>query len=221
MFATFRAPSSACDILRFLNEWMNGCALMSVRSNTEERERKAISAEEASNIAAALNGDQGAFQRIVERYQSTLAAQLRRFSRDQAVVEDLVHDTFVEAFLSLSSFSGKSPFEHWLRKLAVRTGYRYWKRSARDEKLKDRIREQLSPTSLCSQDPTSAIEASEQLHAMLSKLGPRDRLVLTLLYWEDLSVAEAAELSGWSQSLVKVQAYRARKRLKQLLEENQ
>ena len=55
---------------------------------------------------------------------------------------------------------------------------------------------------------------------MLEKLAPRDRLVLTLLYLESRSVAEAADLAGWSESMVKVQAHRARKRFRNLLEES-
>jgi RNA polymerase sigma-70 factor, ECF subfamily len=44
--------------------------------------------------------------------------------------------------------------------------------------------------------------------------------VLTLLYLESHSVAEAAELAGWSQTMVKVQAYRARQKLRKLIDES-
>jgi RNA polymerase sigma-70 factor (ECF subfamily) len=53
----------------------------------------------------------------------------------------------------------------------------------------------------------------------LEKLSPRDRLVITLLHLEERSVAEAAEHTGWSQTMVKVQAFRARARLKKLLQQ--
>jgi RNA polymerase sigma-70 factor (ECF subfamily) len=46
----------------------------------------------------------------------------------------------------------------------------------------------------------------------------RDRLVLMLIYLEGCSVAEAAEATGWSRTMVKVQAHRARRRLRALLE---
>ena len=85
---------------------------------------------EANVISAARNGDEDAFRQIVDRYQSTLTTQMRRFSGDRQVVEDLVHDVFVEAFMSLGSFKAKSPFEHWLRKIAVRVGYRFWQSQA-------------------------------------------------------------------------------------------
>lgn len=220
MFATYRATLQPRDTPRCWNEWLQRCVLVLMQSREAQAEGTSISSVEASDIAAARSGDEEAFRRIVERYQSALANQLRRFSPNPAVVEDLVHDTFVEAFLSLSSFKGKSPFEHWLRKLAVRSGYRYWKKNAREQRLREQLHDEQSSLPACSEDPASAIEASEQLHAMMSKLAPRDRLVLTLLYWDERSVAEAAELAGWTQSMVKVQAYRARNRLKKLLEEN-
>lgn len=223
MFANYRTTSLQLTINRYCDELLHHCALMSIRSDQSKSDSEVsttVISDETSEIAAARNGDEEAFRRIIERYQSTLADQLRRFSPNPAVVEDLVHDTFVEAFLSLSSFIGKSPFEHWLRKLAVRSGYRYWKKKAREQKLKVKLHDEPSAFPQCSENPTSAIDASEQLHAMMSKLAPRDRLVLTLLYWDNRSVAEAAELAGWTQSMVKVQAFRARNRLKKLLEEN-
>ncbi len=58
----------------------------------------------------------------------------------------------------------------------------------------------------------------EEVAVALEQLAPRDRLVLTLLYLESRSVAEAADLAGWSETMVKVQAHRARKRLRKLLE---
>ena len=54
--------------------------------------------------------------------------------------------------------------------------------------------------------------------AVLARLAPRDRLVMTLMYLEQCTVAQIAELTGWSESLVKVQAFRARRRLRRLCE---
>ncbi|MEZ6045932.1 MAG: sigma-70 family RNA polymerase sigma factor [Planctomycetaceae bacterium] len=76
-------------------------------------------------------------------------------------------------------------------------------------------------TEAATDQPKSAEEAGNLLHAMLEQLPPRDRMILTLIYWEEHTVEEAAEVTGWSQSLVKVQAFRARKKLKQLLQEQE
>lgn len=175
---------------------------------------------EAALINAARDGDEDAFRQIVDGYQATLSKQMTRFSRDRAVIEELVHDVFVEAFVSLGSFKSRSPFEHWLRKIAVRVVYRFWKVTARDKDRRTQLLEDAACVTFTTEPPTDAVDAWDQLHVMLARLSPRDRLVLTLLYWDGHSVAGAAKLAGWSQTMFKVQAYRARQRLKKLLEES-
>jgi DNA-directed RNA polymerase specialized sigma24 family protein len=83
--------------------------------------------EDASDIAATLSGDGEAYRRLVLRYQGIISQQMSRFSRDASVREELVHDIFVEAYMSLRSYRGTAPWLHWLRKVAVRVGYRYWR----------------------------------------------------------------------------------------------
>lgn len=173
-----------------------------------------------TDIAATLDGDGQAYARIVRRYQDQITAQMWRLSRQRNDCEQLVHEVFVEAYVSLRQFKGRAPFLHWLRKIATRVGYRYWKQQARARRqaavpLQDWHR------SVPAVEAGEAEEAAALVHGMLDKLPPRDRLVLTLIYLEECSVAEAAELSGWSQTMVKVQAHRARKKLKKLLEEKQ
>ncbi|MEM7264230.1 MAG: RNA polymerase sigma factor [Planctomycetota bacterium] len=171
---------------------------------------------DVDDVAAALGGDHGAFERIVARYQSTMTTQMLRFSRERSVVESLVQDTFVEAFVSLRTYRGKAPLLHWLRRIAVRVGYRFWKESDRERK---RAAQPFPAESVAATDAADeAAEAADRLHGHLGGLAPRDRLVLTLLYWEDLSVAEIANLTGWSQAAVKVQLFRARRRLKRQIE---
>ncbi|MEL6107411.1 MAG: sigma-70 family RNA polymerase sigma factor, partial [Planctomycetota bacterium] len=189
-------------------------SMSTLRSGRDEQNQSDVSTE----ISRALDGDQQAFRDLVARYQSMLVVQMRRFSRDHAVIEELVHDVFVEAFIHLHQYRGKRPFEHWLRKIAVRVGYRLWKREIHERRQVGREPTETDvdiPDPSCS--PSDAFEARDQLHAVLSKLAPRDRLVLTLLYWDGHSTAEAARLIGWTQTMVKVQAHRARKRLRRLM----
>lgn len=183
--------------------------------------RTSACSEDIGAIDATLHGDPSAYQLIVSKYQAEIAQQMQRFSRQPLVIEELVHDVFVEAFLSLKSYRSTAPLLHWLRKIAVRVGYRFWSKRSRERKTVISLAEiNEGIESLGSKAETSSIVASELLGDLLSVLGPRDRLVLTLIYWDGCSVAEAAELAGWTQTMVKVQAYRARKRLKRLFEES-
>jgi RNA polymerase sigma-70 factor, ECF subfamily len=171
------------------------------------------------DVQASLAGDGEAYARLVARHQPALAAYMWRFTRDRRECEELVHEAFVEAYLSLPSYRGRSPWSHWLRRIATRVGYRYWKARARQRTV---VEMPLEAWQEVAQSPTGEIDAAaaaEAVHALLDRLAPRDRLVLTLLYIEQCSVAEAARLCGWSQAMVKVQAYRARKRLRNMLED--
>lgn len=179
-----------------------------------------VSQADWSDIHKTLDGDGHAYGRIVSRYQDQIAAQMWRLSRQKADCELLTHEVFVEAYLSLRAYKGRAPFLHWLRRIATRVGYRYWKQQAR-------LRRQASVPiqdwhrSVEPENNDTAEAAATLVHSLLAELPPRDRLVLTLVYLEGCSIAEAAELSGWSQTMVKVQAHRARKKLKKMLDERQ
>jgi RNA polymerase sigma-70 factor (ECF subfamily) len=169
------------------------------------------------DVRAAMAGDGEAYRRLVTRHQPALAAYLWRFTRDRRECEELVQETFVEAYLSLGSYRGRSPWSHWLRKIATRVGYHFWKARARQRTLLGMSAEAWQRAAEMSREMEAA-EAAEAVHVMLARLAPRDRLVLTLLYLEQCSVAEAAELCGWTQTMVKVQAYRAKRRFRKLWE---
>ena len=169
------------------------------------------------DVQASLRGDGEAYARLVHRYQHEIAGYLWRFTRDRSQWEELVHDVFVEAYLSLRGYRGSAPLLHWLRKIATRVGYRWWQQKARRRSEAAELQDWDLVVAEDGREATAA-EAAAVVHALLARLSARDRLVLTLLYLEECSVAEAAQMSGWSQTMVKVQAFRARNRLKKLLE---
>ena len=140
---------------------------------------------------------------------------MHRFTRDPAAIEELVHDVFVEGYFSLSKFRGEAPIEHWLQRIATRVGYKYWERRQRERTIsfEDGVHDRPA-----SENRAATNDTADGVAAALEQLPPRDRLVLTLLYLESRSVAEAAKMAGWSQTMVKVQAYRARGKLRKLLE---
>lgn len=180
--------------------------------------RPVVSPVDWADIQLTLRGDQDAYAHLVQRYQGQIGQWLWRFSRDRTVWEELSQTVFVEAYLHLGKFRGSAPFLNWLRKIATRVGYRHWQNSARQRK-----RGQVPLVDDPAMPATSANQTEQQdealiLHQLLNELPPRDRLVITLLHLEERTVAETAELIGWSQVMVKVQAFRARKKLRALWE---
>ena len=172
-----------------------------------------------ADIASIRCGDQEAFRRIVERHQAAIAMQIRRFTRDANERDGLVHDVFVEAYFSLSKFRSRSPLEHWLRKIAVRVGYRFWQRRARAARSPLLSSEQWNRLRDSVAEPLANTAAAELVHDLLAMLSPPDRLVLTLIYLDGCSISEAAERAGWTTIGTKVRASRARQKLRTLIEQ--
>jgi len=176
-----------------------------------------LNPEDLVDIRAILNGDSERYARIIARYQNTVGDYMWRFSRIPAKRDQLVHDVFVDAYLGLAKFRGEAPLIHWLRKIATRVGYRYWsqqaKEIARGETSIEPYHGELAQVTLRH----SSDERTELLHQAMECLKPRDRLTLVLIYFEQLSIREAAEALGWSETLVRVQAHRARRRLEKLM----
>lgn len=168
------------------------------------------------DIQAALEGNEKAYERLVQRYQAAIARQMWRFTRERNQLNELVQDVFVEAYFSLSSYKGTAPFLSWLRTIATRVGYRFWKRQKKERAEKSAFVDFSAATLHSTKEPA---EAAELLYQLLSWLEPKDRLILTLLYFEECDTREIAKRMGWSRSLVKVRAYRARQKLKSWLEE--
>jgi RNA polymerase sigma-70 factor (ECF subfamily) len=178
-----------------------------------------VNEADVHDVRMAQGGDDHAFTRIVYRHQQAMARRLWRFTRDPRVLEELVQETFVEAWAGLSGYQGDAPFEHWLTRIATRVGYRHWKtrwkqgQSTHDDAL-DRL--PAPPTS-----HAASIEVAEYVHHLLAQLPPRDRLILTLLYLEQCTPDETAHRTGWSHMMVKVQAHRARAKLRKLIEQTE
>lgn len=191
-------------------------------SKSENREDTTVHvAMGIEDVQQSLQGDPEAYRRLIERHQEYIGRVLWRFSRDRRVHEELVQDVFVEAYLSLGRYHGKAPFVHWLSRIATRVGYRYWKQIDRQKKRESFTLEEWDQLPCDSVEKMDASQAAALVHRLLGQLPPRDRLVLTLRYLEECDVAETAQRTGWTKSMVKVQTWRARKKLEKLMTESE
>ncbi|HEY1597985.1 MAG TPA: RNA polymerase sigma factor [Pirellulales bacterium] len=167
---------------------------------------------EQSNLARSLEGDGEAYARIVASYQTQIARRMRVFANDPAVVEELVQEVFVDAYFSLPKFR-EGNFPGWLKQIATRVGYRYWKKNRRraESGRDDEWWRQLAQHKIEVLDRAAVVRL---VRALMDRLPPRDRLALVLIYIEGHSIDEAARLAGWSKTMVKVQAFRARRKMR-------
>lgn len=172
---------------------------------------------DCADIAAALGGDGEGYARLMHRYEAPIARQMWRFTRNLTERDELVQEVFVEAYFSLRSYKQKAPFAHWLRTIAVRRGFRFWKQKEKQRKLVPlEDWDGASNTPPDSSEGPSAEDAGRLLNRLLQRLKPEERVVMTLEYIEGNSVEQTARLLGWTQAMVKMRAYRAKKKLRDL-----
>jgi len=137
--------------------------------------------------------------------------------------QDLAQEVYLKMFSRLDRYQARPgiPFEHWLSRLAVRTCLDVLRAESRRPQpfpLSEAALEWVSFLTRDEPQPVDEVLAAQELvDALLTELPPADRLVLSLLDLEGNSLAEVAQITGWSTTLVKVRAFRARGRLRGVL----
>ena len=167
--------------------------------------------------------DAAAARALVEHLYPLVIKIVRAHRPRRTAEEDLAQDIFLKMFTRLDQYQGRDgvPFEHWLSRLAVTTcldALRAEKRRPewRWADLGDSEREWLDffTGETVAPTPSDALGAREMVEKLIALLSPDDRLVITLLDLQERSIAEISALTGWSISLVKVRAFRARRKMR-------
>jgi RNA polymerase sigma-70 factor (ECF subfamily) len=160
-------------------------------------------------------GERRAFDELVRRHQRAVWRLARRYVRNDADAADVTQQAFVRAFRGLGSFRGAATFRSWLYRIAINLALNH---------VRDRGREEPRdiPDDAVTESATGAqriIDDEEQaaLRAAVDELPPKQRMVLELRIYEDLSFREVAELADCTENAAKVNFHYAVKRLRQLL----
>ena len=176
----------------------------------------------------AQNGDESAFAEIVRRYSPRVFSVASRFFRQRSSVEEAAQEVFLKAFTQLKSFEGRGSMEGWLTRIATNTCLNILRSAKRRPELtvsdltEDEnkwLDQQVSEVGGVRQ-PTveESFIAADLADRVLDVLPAEDQLALLMIDGEDASVKEVAEATGWSESKVKVRAFRARKKLREAME---
>lgn len=162
-------------------------------------------------VEACRGGDGDAFGELVRRHQQRVFRLAGRFFRRPADVEDVAQETFLTAWRKLHTYRAEAPFEHWLTRVCLNTCYARFRGKSAKVLLEDELDMDLASAPA---DPTLELDVKR----LLSTLAPSDRFILMMMYGEGWSVAEIAQNLGWSKSNVKVRMFRARRKLRRILE---
>ena len=187
--------------------------------------------EQASDMELARlarGGDESAFSEIVRRYGPRVFRFAGRYFRQRERVEEAAQEVFLKAFTELDSYEGRGSLEGWLTRITTTTCLNLLRSAKRrpETTLSDLTEDEGAwlerHTSGAATERHRAAErglvAADLADRVLETMSADDRLVLTLIEGEEVSVKEAAEMTGWSESKVKVQVMRARRRMREAVE---
>lgn len=180
-----------------------------------------------SLLESARKGDEKATASLVTVIYPLIGRVVRNQVRRRDDVEDVIQEVILKILLKLHQYRGPQPFSHWVSRLAITTSYDWLrKQKARPAitgaDLSDSERELLERTLHGSDgfvDGTQHDLLLGLLDRLLTSLHPREQVVIRLLDLEERSVREIAELTGWSESKIKVTAHRSRKKLAERLKQ--
>ncbi|HVM46807.1 MAG TPA: RNA polymerase sigma factor [Candidatus Acidoferrum sp.] len=174
-------------------------------------------------VKSVLRGDEDAARALFRHLYPLVARLVRSHLPRRTSQDDLVQTVFMKVFANLDRFSGAVPLEHWVSRITINTCLN----QLAAEKARPELRwADLSPEQAevlesvlaapGDAEPARTLAAREIVEKLLAQLAPAEQLLLRLLYLEDRSIAEVQQITGWNVPVIKVRAFRARRKLRKV-----
>jgi len=173
-------------------------------------------------IAQVLGGDTASFSYLVDRYQDMVYGLTLKMLKNEEDAEEMAQDCFVNAYRSLASYRQQSKFSTWLYRIAYNGCISLLRkrkmeiRSMDEQRLTERDEEFLN-RQFAEMDK---VVVERLLHEAIGKLPELEQVLITLFYYEEQRVEEISQITGLTESNVKVKIHRARKKMYDLLHQS-
>jgi RNA polymerase sigma-70 factor (ECF subfamily) len=181
--------------------------------------------DEQQAIQRLKNGDIGGLEFLVARHQVKAVRTAYLITRDLGLAEDIVQDSFLQAFRAARGFDETRPFEPWFLRSVVNAAVKMMQRSARQvqvgEEADEFLLEEFAARVESVEEQVESIEVENQIWDAMQKLSPRQRAVIVQRYFLEMSEKEMAEEAGSAVGTVKWMLNAARERLRGLLERSE
>lgn len=164
-----------------------------------------------------LNGDQEALTILVERYANPLILFINTYTKDYHTAEDLMEDCFVELLVKKPAFRGESKFKTFLFQIAKNKALNTINRKKRfiwmsEEDAQHELREEATVL-----DDLQASEEKRKLYAAIKQIPENYAQAIQLIYFEELTYEEAAEIMGKTKKQIDNYIFRGKKALEKIL----
>ena len=175
---------------------------------------------EAELIDRILNGEWRNFAILVDKYEAKVFNYVNYLMNNREDAEEMVQDTFVKAYRSLSQFRGDASFSTWLIRIAHRNCLTHFRKKVPQKVSIENVHD--SSLKESSQSPSKHLDLDDRqqvLSRALAKLKPDERSTVTLFYYQELSLQEICDVTDLTLSNVKILLHRSRKKLLEILKE--
>ncbi|MCR6097819.1 RNA polymerase sigma factor SigX [Salipaludibacillus agaradhaerens] len=166
------------------------------------------------------------FERLYQTYHHQLFQYLFYLVRNRETAEELVQEVYIKVLNSYETFEGKSSEKTWLYSIAKHVAIDWIRKQSRKKRRSEGKEYEWSEREFEIEDneplPEEIVVQKEEvqhIYKMLEKCSQDQQQVVLLRYIQSLSIAEAADILGWTESKVKTTQHRAIKALKRHLEE--
>jgi len=164
-------------------------------------------------VARCLGGERAAERELFRRERARVHATLYRCLGHNRDLEDMLQETFLEVFRSLTRWRAEAKLSTWIDRIAVRVAYRYLRRKGPATQSLDLFDDDLLPVSPDGEHRLLAREGVRRLYAALAALPPASRIAFALHEIDGRSIADVAACTGASVTATKLRVWRARRTL--------
>ena len=163
-------------------------------------------------IDMSLNGNEHAFENLVERHYLAVYGLSYKWCRIREDAEEITQEVFVKLTRKLSTYNSKSSFKTWLYRITINTAKDYYRKNATRRTYESAFADDQRHNNPGS-PPVESITA-QQVYAAMDKLPDKQKAALMLVAAEGMSHREAAEVLGCSETTISWRIHQARKKLK-------
>ncbi len=166
------------------------------------------------------NGDANAFAVLVDRYKDMVYTLALRMLRQKEDAEEVAQDVFLKSYQGLNKFKGDAKFSTWLYSITYNRSLDYVRKNGRTVATISMDKYDIKNISGLESalDLLETGERKKQIKLAIEELPADDATLITLFYFEELTLIEIAKVMGLNSNLVKVRLHRSRKKLAVILQ---
>jgi len=154
-----------------------------------------------------------AFEKVVNKYSSTLYWQIRRIVNFHDDADDVLQNTFIKAWTNIDNFRGDSKLSTWLTRIAINESLSHKSQQKQGISLDDteeNLSERLESDTYFDGDDTQAM-----LQEAISKLPDKQKAVFNLKYFQEMKYEDMSDIFGTSIGALKASYHLAVKKIEE------